>query len=85
MRAGQPGARMALRGGRSALLFPLNSYQLCCFFFFLSSVFVCCSDANYDSATNFNDFSSFAGWSRPNMKQFATGSMCGASVDLNWY
>jgi len=42
--------------------------------------------ANYDGVPSFANFPSFAGWTRPAMKQFAGSSgMCSASVDLNWY
>jgi len=42
--------------------------------------------ANYDGAANFNDFSPFAGWSHPNVKQYNGNlSICGAGVDQNWY
>lgn len=42
--------------------------------------------AHYDGATNYNDFSPFAGWSHPSIKQFSgDDSICGAGVDKNWY
>ena len=42
--------------------------------------------AHYDGTTNYNDFSAFAGWSRPAIKQFAgDATVCGAGVDKNWY
>jgi len=51
----------------------------------------CCSAyalwyANYDGAENFNDFSSFGGWSTPTMKQYAgSATVCSTSVDLNYF
>jgi len=42
--------------------------------------------AHYDYKDNFSDFSPFAGWSKPNIKQYqGTTSVCSASVDLNFY
>lgn len=42
--------------------------------------------AHYDGNPSYSDFSPFAGWSSPSIKQFAgTTSVCGASVDQNWY
>lgn len=42
--------------------------------------------AHYDGAQSFSDFSSFGGWEKPNYKQYkGTTSLCGTSVDLNWY
>ena len=40
--------------------------------------------ANYDGQQSFSDFQPFGGWTTPTVKQFGTGSVCGASVDLNW-
>eukprot|EP01120_Amphizonella_sp_Union-15-10_P009698 TRINITY_DN3737_c1_g1_i1.p1 TRINITY_DN3737_c1_g1~~TRINITY_DN3737_c1_g1_i1.p1 ORF type:complete len:229 (+),score=39.59 TRINITY_DN3737_c1_g1_i1:31-687(+) len=42
--------------------------------------------AHYDDVPSFGDFSPFAGWSRPSIKQFAgTTSICGIGVDKDWY
>mmetsp|Transcript_2116 Transcript_2116/g.3022 ORF Transcript_2116/g.3022 Transcript_2116/m.3022 type:complete len:162 (+) Transcript_2116:902-1387(+) len=44
--------------------------------------------AHYQSPPqpNFNDFKSFGGWTRPNMKQYAGDvTLCSAGTDLNWY
>lgn len=42
--------------------------------------------AYYDGEADFNDFSSFADWSAPNIKQYSGGAdVCGANVDQNWY
>jgi len=42
--------------------------------------------ANYDGVPSFANFPTFAGWTRPAMKQFAGDvGLCGANVDLNWY
>ena len=41
---------------------------------------------HYDNWASFDDFSSFGGWTSPNIKQYqGTTSYCGASVDLNYY
>lgn len=41
--------------------------------------------AHYDKNTNFNDFVSFGGWTKPFMKQYVGDtSLCGADVDLNY-
>lgn len=41
--------------------------------------------AHYDGNANFDDFSSFGGWSSPHAKQYAgTTSTCSASVDKNY-
>ena len=42
--------------------------------------------AHYDGRQTFDDFKGFGGWVKPNIKQYAgTTSVCGASVDLNYY
>ena len=42
--------------------------------------------AHYDNSPSFSDFSSFGGWSKPNIKQFAGDvTLCGAGVDKNYY
>jgi len=42
--------------------------------------------AHYDGKKDFSDFSSFGGWARPNIKQFAgDATVCGMGVDINWY
>lgn len=42
--------------------------------------------AHYDGKASFSDFSAFGGWSRPNIKQYqGTTSICGASIDKNFY
>jgi GH25 family lysozyme M1 (1,4-beta-N-acetylmuramidase) len=42
--------------------------------------------AHYDGNPSFSDFSAFGGWSKPSIKQFkGTTSLCGGSVDENWY
>jgi len=41
--------------------------------------------AHYDNNPSFSDFTAFGGWTRPNIKQYNTGSLCGAGVDYNWY
>lgn len=42
--------------------------------------------AHYDGNPSFSDFSSFGGWSAPNIKQWeGTSSLCGASVDKDYY
>lgn len=42
--------------------------------------------AHYDGRESFSDFSPFGGWSRPNIKQFqGTTSVCGTSIDKDWY
>ncbi len=41
--------------------------------------------AHYDNLPNFSDFSSFGGWSKPVMKQFAGDTtVCGLDVDKNF-
>eukprot|EP01027_Heterolobosea_sp_BB2_P015542 GEZU01022227.1.p1 GENE.GEZU01022227.1~~GEZU01022227.1.p1 ORF type:complete len:250 (-),score=65.00 GEZU01022227.1:135-812(-) len=42
--------------------------------------------SHYDGVQSFDDFVPFGGWARPAIKQYSgTGSICGASVDLDWY
>lgn len=42
--------------------------------------------AHYDGSASFSDFSGFAGWSSPAMKQFSgNGEICSLGVDLNWF
>lgn len=42
--------------------------------------------AHYDNSASFSDFSSFGGWSKPNIKQYkGDTTLCGAGVDLNFY
>lgn len=42
--------------------------------------------AHYDGSASFSDFSPFGGWSKPTIKQFqGTNSLCGASIDKNYY
>jgi len=42
--------------------------------------------AHYDNNPSYSDFSSFGGWTKPSIKQYAgTTSTCSASVDLNYY
>eukprot|EP01121_Diplochlamys_sp_Union-15-3_P003592 TRINITY_DN13531_c0_g1_i3.p1 TRINITY_DN13531_c0_g1~~TRINITY_DN13531_c0_g1_i3.p1 ORF type:complete len:224 (+),score=25.90 TRINITY_DN13531_c0_g1_i3:38-709(+) len=42
--------------------------------------------ANPDGTENFNDFSSFGGWTVPAIKQYSwTGAYCGVSYDADWY
>ena len=42
--------------------------------------------AHYDGQTTFSDFSSFGGWSKPNIKQYQGDvTLCGAGVDKNYY
>jgi hypothetical protein len=41
--------------------------------------------AHYDKAASFSDFSAFAGWSAPTIKQFSdAGAKCGTSYDISW-
>ena len=41
---------------------------------------------HYDNNPSFNDWYSFGGWSRPNIKQYAGDvGFCSAGVDLNYY
>ncbi|EGC32614.1 hypothetical protein DICPUDRAFT_81570 [Dictyostelium purpureum] len=42
--------------------------------------------AHYDGNPSFSDFSPFAGWSSPAIKQYNDqGLNCGVGADLNWY
>jgi GH25 family lysozyme M1 (1,4-beta-N-acetylmuramidase) len=42
--------------------------------------------AHYDGSPSFDDFSSFGGWTKPNIKQYkGDTTLCGAGVDLNFY
>ena len=42
--------------------------------------------AHYDNSKSFSDFSSFGGWTKPAMKQYAgTSSFCSAGWDKNYY
>eukprot|EP01103_Thecamoeba_quadrilineata_P005141 TRINITY_DN14979_c0_g1_i1.p1 TRINITY_DN14979_c0_g1~~TRINITY_DN14979_c0_g1_i1.p1 ORF type:complete len:219 (+),score=35.83 TRINITY_DN14979_c0_g1_i1:60-716(+) len=42
--------------------------------------------AHYNNAPNFNDFSPFGGWTRPNMKQYeGDKTVCSVGVDLDYY
>jgi GH25 family lysozyme M1 (1,4-beta-N-acetylmuramidase) len=42
--------------------------------------------ASYSGGPNFANWSPFAGWSSPAMKQYSgTSTKCGVGVDLNWY
>jgi hypothetical protein len=42
--------------------------------------------AHYDGDASFSDFRAFGGWSKPAIKQYrGTTSLCGASVDENYY
>ena len=42
--------------------------------------------AHYDNVANFNDFTPFGGWTKPNIKQYlGTNTLCGAGVDYSWY
>ncbi|EGC33318.1 hypothetical protein DICPUDRAFT_154665 [Dictyostelium purpureum] len=42
--------------------------------------------AHYDGVRSFSDFSPFAGWSKPTMKQYyGEGTLCNAGVGKNWY
>ncbi|KAI8074561.1 lysozyme [Gongronella butleri] len=41
---------------------------------------------HYDNTKSFSDFTSFGGWTKPTIKQYAgSTSICGANVDLNYY
>jgi GH25 family lysozyme M1 (1,4-beta-N-acetylmuramidase) len=45
-----------------------------------------CWYADYDGATNFNDFEAYGGWSRPSIKQYdGDVSVCGLDLDEDWY
>jgi len=40
----------------------------------------------YDNTTSFSDFQPFGGWKVPTMKQYTpNASVCGTSVDMNWF
>lgn len=39
---------------------------------------------DYDGEASFDDFSGFAGWSSPAIKQFDDSGPC-CDVDVNWY
>eukprot|EP00825_Cyclidium_porcatum_P007979 TRINITY_DN13_c0_g1_i6.p1 TRINITY_DN13_c0_g1~~TRINITY_DN13_c0_g1_i6.p1 ORF type:complete len:217 (-),score=28.94 TRINITY_DN13_c0_g1_i6:340-990(-) len=42
--------------------------------------------AHYDYNPSFDDFTSFAGWNSPNIKQYQGGTgFCGANVDMDYY
>jgi len=42
--------------------------------------------AHYDGDQSFDDWSPFAGWSSPAIKQYeGSGTSCGFGVDYNWY
>jgi GH25 family lysozyme M1 (1,4-beta-N-acetylmuramidase) len=42
--------------------------------------------AHYDNNPSFADFTAFAGWKTPNIKQYlGTSTLCGAGVDRNWH
>ena len=42
--------------------------------------------AHYDNNPSFSDWASFAGWSKPNIKQYQGDvTLCGAGVDKNFY
>ena len=42
--------------------------------------------SHYDDSPSFSDWRAFAGWQHPAIKQYrGTTSVCGASVDLNFY
>lgn len=42
--------------------------------------------AHYDNNPSFSDFSSFGGWSKPNIKQYkGDTTLCGAGVDMDFY
>jgi hypothetical protein len=42
--------------------------------------------AHYDNNPSFSDFSTFGGWTKPNIKQFAGDvTVCGAGVDKDFY
>ena len=41
---------------------------------------------HYDGSASFSDFKTFAGWSKPSIKQYlGSHSSCGVGVDYNWY
>ena len=42
--------------------------------------------AHYDNSPSFSDFSSFGGWTHPNIKQYVGDTtLCGAGVDYDFY
>jgi len=42
--------------------------------------------AHYDGSPSFSDFQPFAGWTKPNIKQYQGDAVvCGVGVDKNWY
>jgi hypothetical protein len=42
--------------------------------------------AHYDNSPSFSDFSSFGGWTKPSIKQFAGDvTVCGGGIDKNFY
>jgi GH25 family lysozyme M1 (1,4-beta-N-acetylmuramidase) len=42
--------------------------------------------AHYDNNPSYSDFTSFGGWTKPNVKQYmGTTAICSASVDKNYY
>lgn len=42
--------------------------------------------AHYDGKASFSDYSTFGGWSTPNIKQYqGDTTLCGAGVDKNYY
>lgn len=42
--------------------------------------------AHYDNSKSFSDFSSFGGWSKPNIKQYkGDTTLCSAGVDMDFY
>ena len=42
--------------------------------------------AHYDGVAAFSDFTPFAGWTAPSIKQYlGSHESCGAGVDYNWY
>eukprot|EP00276_Gloeochaete_wittrockiana_P003275 CAMPEP_0184644944 /NCGR_PEP_ID=MMETSP0308-20130426/1533_1 /TAXON_ID=38269 /ORGANISM="Gloeochaete witrockiana, Strain SAG 46.84" /LENGTH=222 /DNA_ID=CAMNT_0027073693 /DNA_START=30 /DNA_END=698 /DNA_ORIENTATION=+ len=42
--------------------------------------------AHYDNSASFSDFSSFGGWTKPAMKQYAgTTNICSTSIDKDYY
>jgi hypothetical protein len=76
--------RIGRHTGHSAHMAQVFFAFFCCSFFTLCVFSL--SDANYDGVPSFANFPTFAGWTRPAMKQFAGDvGLCGANVDLNWY
>lgn len=42
--------------------------------------------AHYDNNPSYSDWNNFGGWTKPAIKQYAgTTSLCGGSVDKNFY